>query len=177
MSNINLIQFLSIDTAEWYKPNGTATGARQVPQSYRYQNFFVQEEKTLVVGGISEKYDFAPFRVEGTTSSLNGDNGVLQVLFPYSDYAIQLVERGNGNRLSQLTLYTLWLPTSNLQATSFSNPQQRDYFLGVGASFSETTIELRFRSSIDSVGSNFPARSISYELAGYLPNNADLVLQ
>jgi hypothetical protein len=173
MSNINLVQFLSIETAEWYKPDGTATGARQVPQTYRYQNFFVQEEKTL----LNDKYDFAPFRVEGTTNALNGDNGILQVLFPYSDYAIQLVERGNGNRLSQLTVYTLWLPTSGLQATSFTNPQQREYFLGVGASFSETTIELRFRSAIDSVGSNFPARSVSRELAGYLPNNADLVLQ
>ena len=56
-------------------------------QEHYYQNYFANE--TISYGGKS--YSFAPFRAEGTTASLNGDNNVLQVLFPNVDFAVQLL--------------------------------------------------------------------------------------
>jgi DNA-binding transcriptional regulator WhiA len=65
---------------------------------HRYQNYFVYSNKTFA----SENYAFAPFQVSGSVSSLNGDNYQVQVLFPATEYAIKLVEKGNGNRKSIL---------------------------------------------------------------------------
>jgi hypothetical protein len=45
---------------------------------HRYQNFFVSEARYLD----GQRFDFAPFRVEGSTANLNGDNGMVRVLFP-----------------------------------------------------------------------------------------------
>jgi hypothetical protein len=135
---------------------------------HRYQNYFINEQ----VRRGSKRFDFAPFKVEGTTSVTGGDNALLQVLFPNVEVALRLVEQGNGNRLSKLELTTAWLNENNGETKSIS-----ERFLGIGASFSETTIELRFKSAIDSVGGRFPARSLSRSLVGILPLNADLRLQ
>jgi hypothetical protein len=134
----------------------------------RYQNYFVGQSSSF----LSESYSFAPFRAEGALATLNGDNQQLQVLFPNVEYALRLVEQGNGNRLSELQLTTAWLNGSDQISTTLS-----DYYLGIGASFSETTIELRFRSAIDSVGSQFPGRTLTRDLVGPLPLNADLYLR
>jgi hypothetical protein len=88
------------------------------------------------------------------------------------EVAIRLVEQANGNRLSRLELTTAWLNENNGEIKSLN-----ERFLGVGASFSETTIELRFRSALDSAGANFPARSLTRNLVGILPLNADLRLR
>lgn len=135
---------------------------------HRYQNYYVGESKTL--GG--EPYLFAPFRVDGAVAALNGDNEQLQALFPNTEYALRLVEGGDGNRLSELQLTTAWLNGLDEIATLYT-----DNYIGIGASFSDTTIELRFRSAIDSVGSAFPARTLSRELVGPLPLNAELSLR
>jgi hypothetical protein len=50
-------------------------------------------------------------------------------------------------------------------------------YVGIGASFSDTTIELRYRTAMDSVGATFPARTLTRSLVGPLPLNAQLVLQ
>jgi len=164
---LRLAQFLTIETDEWKDANGIL----RPESSYYYQNFFMSESKAFQ----GNTYDFAPFRIEAQTNALNGDNGILQILFPYSEYAIKLVEQGNGNRLSSLILYTLWLPPDDSLTSSM--PKEEGYYIGIGASFSDTTIELRFRSAIDSVINNFPSRYITRELAGLLPNNAELALQ
>jgi hypothetical protein len=49
--------------------------------------------------------------------------------------------------------------------------------VGIGASVSETTIELRYRSAIDSVISNFPSRTVTRQLVGPLPLNANISLR
>lgn len=136
--------------------------------THRYQNYFVGATSTL----LSEVYLFAPFRAEGAMASLNGDNQQLQILFPNIEYALRLVESGNGNRLSELALTTAWLTASDQISTTVT-----DYYLGLGASFSDTTIELRFRSAIDSVGSEFPTRTYTRDLVGPLPLNSELYLQ
>lgn len=136
--------------------------------THRYQNYFVNTTSTY----LGESYLFAPFQAEGSLASLNGDNQQFRVLFPNVQYALQLVEGGQGNRLSDLTLTTAWLNESGTVINAFS-----DYYLGIGAGFSETTIELRFRSAIDSVGSEFPRRTFTRELAGPLPLNAELYLR
>jgi hypothetical protein len=85
----------------------TSTGTR-----HRYQNFFVNAKPLATLteeDGETYKYNFAPFRAEGSTANLNGDNGMLRVLFPNVEFAIRLVEQGDGNRLSELTLTTQWL--------------------------------------------------------------------
>lgn len=135
---------------------------------HRYQNFFINQQ----VRRAGKRFDFARFQVEGISSTVGGDNALMQVLFPNVEVAIRLVEQANGNRLSRLELTTAWLNGNNGEIKSLS-----ERFLGVGASFSETTIELRFRSALDSAGANFPARSLTRNLVGILPLNADLRLQ
>lgn len=136
--------------------------------THRYQNYFIDQSASLQ----SESYTFAPFRAEGALATLNGDNAQLQVLFPHVDFALVLVESGNGNRLSELELTTAWLNA----AGSITNTTT-DYYIGLGASFNDTTIELRFRSAIDSVGSNFPGRTFTRDVVGPLPLNAELYLR
>lgn len=136
--------------------------------THRYQNYFIGQISAL----LSESYAFAPFRADGSLATLNGDNQQLQVLFPHVDFALVLVERGNGNRLSELTLTTAWLNAAN----SIINTTT-DYYIGLGASFSDTTIELRFRSAIDSVGSTFPGQTLTRDLVGPLPLNSELYLR
>ena len=138
-------------------------------QQHYYQNYFANESKTY--GG--KLYSFAPFRAEGTTASLNGDNSVLQVLFPNIDFAVQLLYSSNSNRLSVMELTTQWLTAED----AYAGTALTEYYIGIGSSISETTLELRFRSSIDSVSSNFPNRTLTRELAGILPLDAQLVLQ
>lgn len=133
-----------------------------------YQNFFVQEAKVLA--GL--RYEFAPFRAEGSVANLNGDNGMLRVLFPNVEYAIRLVENGDGNRLSRLTITTQWLNAALQPLRSYE-----ERYIGIGASYSDTTIELRYRTAMDSVGATFPAQALNRSLVGPLPTNASLVLQ
>jgi hypothetical protein len=135
---------------------------------HRYQNYFVQESKAIA--GV--RYEFAPFRAEGSTANLNGDNSVIRILFPNLEFAIRLVEQGDGNRLSELTLTTQWLNAANAVVRSYE-----ERYVGIGASYSETTIELRYRTAMDSVGATFPARTLTRSLVGSLPLNAQLVLQ
>lgn len=137
-------------------------------QTYRFQNYFVAQSSTY----LSESYTFVPFQADGSMASLNGDNEQLRVLFPNTEVAIRLVEQVNGNRLSELTLTTAWLNASGQIITPLMN-----YYIGVGASYSDTTLELRFRSAIDSVGSQFPARTLTRDNVGPLPLNSELYLR
>ena len=136
-----------------------------------YQNYFVNQKYRY---GTSY-YEFAPFRVEGSVANNTGDNSILQILFPNVDFALQLLDAGNGNRLSRLVLTTAWLTADN--AIAANGATQVEYMVGIGASVSETTIELRYRSAIDSVISNFPSRTITRQLVGPLPLNANISLQ
>jgi hypothetical protein len=139
---------------------------------HRYQNYFVNKTVRWPLNN-GPFYAFAPFRTEGTTTSIGGDNTMMQVLFPNVEVAVRLVEQGDGNRLSRLTLTTVWL-NANDQPLSRSYQER---YIGVGAAFSETTIELRFRSAMDSVGAQFPARKLSRNLVGILPMSADISLR
>ena len=178
MSNIKIVQYFELvaftSTAAAKQLAGLSAsdtvtlGREQGSVIHRYQNYFVNEQKRFN----GQLYAFAPFRAEGTVSNLSGDNSLVQVLFPNVELAIRLVEQGNGNRLSRLTLYTVWLNANDAIIKQYS-----ERYLGLGAAFSETTIELRFRGAMDSVGANFPARSLSRNLVGILPLNADLFLQ
>ena len=135
---------------------------------YTYQNYFVKEAATL--NGV--RYEFAPFQAEGSVSSLGGDNSAIRVLFPSVNYSIFLVERANGNRLSKLTLTSQWLNAAGSQIRIYE-----ERYVGIGASFSETTVELRYRSAMDSVQKSFPGRRLSQSLVGLLPLNEQISLQ
>lgn len=137
-------------------------------RSYCYQNFFINERRSFA----GTTFDFAPFQMQGSVANLNGDNAMVHLLFPNVEYAIRLVELADGNRLSRLTLTTQWLNANLQTARSYE-----ERYVGIGASFSETTIELRYRSAMDSVGAAFPARTLTRNLVGPLPLNAQLVLQ
>lgn len=134
-----------------------------------FQNYFIGESKTFN----GEVYSFSPFQADGALASLNGDNQQLRVLFPSQEISIRLVEEGDGNRLSVLALTTLWTNATG----ALNGAQYTDYFIGVGATFNEDTIELRFRSSMDSVGAGFPARALTVDNVGILPLEASLSLQ
>jgi hypothetical protein len=164
MSELRICQFFRLFTPQWIDSYGVI----RLGQTYRYQNYFIGQSASF----LSQSYAFAPFRAEGALATLNGDNQQLQVLFPHIDFALVLVEAGNGNRLSELQLTTAWLNAAGAITNSTT-----DHYIGIGATFNETTIELRFRSAIDSVGSNFPSRTFTRELVGPLPLNAELFLR
>ena len=140
-----------------------STGVR-----HRYQNYFVQESRALL--GID--YAFMPFQASGALASLNGENSQLSILFPNQEAVVRFVEAGDGNRLSVLALTTAWLNPNGSIATKFT-----EFYIGTGAAFDDTTVELRFRSSMDSVGARFPGRTLTVDNVGVLPLNADLYLR
>ena len=160
---------LDIRIAQFFKLTAARNRDGTSGQKHYYQNYFANENKKY--GG--ESYSFAPFQTQGTTAALNGDNNVLQVLFPNVDFAVQLLYSSNSNRLSVLELTTQWLTAEN----EYAGTALTEYYIGIGSSISETTLELRFRSSIDSVSSNFPNRTLTRELSGILPLDAQLALQ
>ena len=160
---------LDIRIAQFFKLTAARNRDGTPGQKHYYQNYFANEDKKY--GG--ESYSFAPFQTQGTTAALNGDNSVLQVLFPNVDFAVQLLYSSNSNRLSVLELTTQWLTAEN----EYAGTALTEYYIGIGSSISETTLELRFRSSVDSVASNFPNRTLTRELAGILPLDAQLILQ
>jgi hypothetical protein len=166
MATIRLAQFFDLVV---FNDSGQRVGR------HRYQNYFVKERKEFD----GSQFDFAPFRVEGSSASLTGENTLLQVLFPAEDIVLQLLEQGNGNRLSLLKLTYRWLNEKDdyLRSAPKDAKNNSENYVGVGASFSETTVELRFRASMDSVGAEFPRRTFSKNLVGILPSNADIVLQ
>jgi hypothetical protein len=135
---------------------------------YTFQNYYVRQ--AIALAGI--QYEFAPFRAEGGVSSVGGDNAAIRVLFPSVDYSIRLVERADGNRLSKLTLTSQWLNAAGNQIRLYE-----ERYIGIGASFSETTVELRYRSAMDSVQRTFPNRKLTQSLVGSLPLNEQLNLQ
>lgn len=155
--DIRIAQFLNLTTSDG--------------ETHLYQNYFVNE-KYKYAGVL---YNFAPFRTEGSVANNTGDNSILQILFPNVDFALKLLQAGNGNRLSRLVLTTAWLTSSN--AVAANGATQVEYMVGIGASVSDTTIELRFRSAIDSVISNFPSRTVTRQLVGPLPLNANISLR
>jgi hypothetical protein len=149
----------------------------------RFQNFFYNASSSnsiAIPGTDSPLYAFAPFSVQGATAQLNGENNILQVLFPFTTFGVRLVEEANGNRLSSMEMKTIWLETNssgNAPSDYIASAQYTDFYTGIGASFSDTTIELRFKSAMDSVNANFPARTLTRDNVGRLPLNADLSLQ
>lgn len=117
--------------------------------------------------------DFAPFQVEGSVSTLGGDNSEIKILLPTTDYAIALVECGDGNRKSRLRLTTNFITSGEQVGPLIS----QEICVGIGASFSETTIELRFNTAVDAVASNFPAQRLNEENVGILPLDSALSLR
>ena len=164
---INIAQFISITPK-----NGDVQ---------RFQNFFHSENGSAPIPGTtSPTYTFAPFRAEGVMAQLNGENETLQLLFPFSVFAVRLVEAGDGNRLSRLEMKTVWLeynPASNSPSEYLVSGQYTENYVGIGATFSDTTIELRFKSAMDSVNANFPAQSFTRKSVGILPLNSDISLR
>jgi hypothetical protein len=132
---------------------------------YRYQNYFINVASSIP----GEVYSFAPFQVQGTMSTLGGDNGSLQILFPNIEFAIRLLEAADGNRLSKLTLSTYWL-----SATGSVLKYYGEKYIGVGSSFSDTTIELRYRAATDAAGNQFPASTLTRNLVGILPLDSEI---
>ena len=132
------------------------------------QNYFIQQD--FLFQGTT--YQFVPFQASGSLMTLTGDSEVLTLLFPAEDMIVRLVEQGDGNRNSTLTLTNVWL-NSNDQPVPGSYPE---YYIGQGASFSETTVELRFRSTMDAVNAQIPYRRLSSENVGILPLDSNIRL-
>lgn len=156
-NDIRIVQFFDLKTSD-----GTV---------YRYQNFFVGLTKRFG----RKNYDFAPFQVTGQNSSLNGDSEQLSVLFPALDVVITLVEGGDGNRKSVLNLHTRFVNRSGDFSDTDSGP--RGVFFGLGASFNDDTVELRFSSALDAAASQFPATTLTERNAGILPLESQLQLR
>jgi hypothetical protein len=147
MQTVRIAQYFALkgysSSFDWSQPENSGFNKDKV-YSHFYQNFFVNETRQWN----GNQYAFAPFRGEGTTSALGGDNPIVQLLFPNVEVAIRLVEQANGSRLSRLTLSTVWLNEALNQIKAYE-----ERYVGIGASFSDTTIELRFRSANGQRGS------------------------
>ena len=154
-SEIRICQLLKIETSDG--------------KLYYYQNYFVGQTKSFSGQG----YDFVPFEIEGGVSSLNADNQQITILLPASEYAVRLVAQGDGNRLSKLRVSTRFVN----QNDQFRSGGFDEYYVGIGASFSDDTIELRFRSALDGVAAGFPARTLTEENVGILPLESTLSLR
>jgi hypothetical protein len=172
---IIVANFLELTTASGITASGTPISGT----THRYQNFFygTNDSQVAVPGTSVPLYEFAPFRAEGSLASLNGENALLRVLFPHSEFSVALVEEGDGNRLSRLSFKTAWLGNTG-SLSSYENystvASYDEYYIGVGASFDDTTVELRFRSAMDSVGANFPRRTFNTTNVGILPVTAEV---
>ena len=154
-SDIRICQFIKIEPSKG--------------EVKHYQNYFIKETKSFK----GASYSFAPFEAEGGVSSLNADNQQIIIRLPASEYAIRLVEEGDGNRLSKLLLCTRFITAAG--AIPDTGPEE--YYVGIGASFSDDTIELRFRSALDGVAGGFPARTLTEESVGILPLESSLSLR
>ncbi len=140
---------------------------------YLFQNYFLNTSFTTSFEGVSKTYKFAPFQVQGTVSSLSGDNDQIQILFPSNAVAVNLVEAGQGNRQSFLKLFTRYVNENGALLDGGPN----EFYMGLGATFNEETIELRFSTSLDSAASNFPARTLSQKNVGILPLESQVSLR
>ena len=149
------------------------TGSDTSTTEYLFQNYFIHSQFTTSFEGISKTYTFAPFQVQGTVSSLSGDNDQLQILFPSNAVAVNLVEAGQGNRQSFLKLFTRYVNEDGALLDGGPN----EFYMGLGATFNEDTIELRFSTSLDSAASNFPARTLSQKNVGILPLDSQVSLR
>jgi len=154
-SEIRICQFIKIEPSRG--------------SNHYYQNYFIKETKSFK----SNNYSFAPFEAEGGVSSLNADNQQVTIRLPASEYAIRLVEEGDGNRLSKMLLCTRFITAGG--AIPSTGPEE--YYVGIGASFSDDTIELRFRSALDGVAGGFPASTLTEKNVGILPLESNLSLR
>ena len=159
---IRVCQFMRLRTNGNPKTN-------QPNLTHRYQNYFINERKSFD----GAYYNFAPFQVEGGVSSLNADNEELRILFPATQYALELLDIGSGNLKSRLDLYTRFITASE----AISNTTHDNFFIGTGSAYSDETIELRFRSAIGGITQNLPARKLSRYNVGILPLDSQLNLR
>ena len=158
-TEIRIVQFFDFTGADTTQPFN----------ELRFQNYFVNTE----IQKGSKFFKFAAFQVQGISSSIGGDNSQIQILFPATKEAIQLVGLNDGNRNSRLELVTKSVNNKNQVADLLA----KEFYIGLGASFSETTVELRFNTAIDAVASSFPAQRLSEENVGILPLDASLSLR
>lgn len=168
---IRVAQFINITTP---------ANSESPSKSYSYQNYFFGIGDVAIPGTAGPLYTYAPFELRGSLSSVGGDNPAMQLLLPHSYFAVALVEDGNGNRLSKLTVKTVWMANSgdltNYASYSKTGAETNEYYVGIGASFNDTTIELRFRSAMDSVGANFPAQRFNNRNVGLLPLSSNVMV-
>lgn len=154
MPKIRIVQMFDLKAANGFRERGQ--------NLYHGQNYTYQ--------GLS--YKFVPFEVSGSTASLGGDNPSLSLLLPNEEYILRLLQGADGNRNSELTLTHLWLAPDE---TPLPGPLI-EFYVGIGAGDSDTTVELRFRSPM-SATTRFPRRVITAENCGILPLNAELNLR
>jgi len=158
-NEIRLIQFFDFSDADGNNKS-----------EYLFQNYFANESKSKG----NKSFNFAPFQVIGGVSSIGGDNAQIQILFPATQYAIALVESANGNRKSQLELTTKTVNDDGKITGAFL---AQEFYIGLGATFNENTIELRFNTAVDAVASNFPAQRLNEKNVGILPLDSALSLR
>lgn len=132
-----------------------------IGSTIRCQNYFAAQD--FVYAG--KTYIFCPFQVSGNMAALGGDSETLTCLFPNEDLVLSIVAGGDGNRNSELTLTNLWVNASGAPLPG-AFPE---FYIGSGATFSDTTMELRFRAAMDAVNAQIPNRILTSENVGILP--------
>jgi hypothetical protein len=137
--------------------------------SFKAQNIFIGRDYTYQ--GVI--YRFCPFEISGTTQALGGANPLLSVMLPNEEIILQMLAGGDGNRNSTLRLTQVWLTPA---LTPLPGGLE-EFYVGIGAGDSDTTVELRFRSPMDAATSRFPRQILSAQNVGILPLSAELTLR
>lgn len=143
----------------------------QTTTPYYLQNFYIAQAYTYD----SRSWQYCDFRPSGSSQSNTGDAVEKTIQFPNIPLILQPVFDNDGMRGVVAILKTVWL-----DAALLPDPTKvlTEVLVGKGASFVDTTLEVRLSAVEDAVSKEIPARKLSanQESVGILPLSAQLRL-
>ena len=137
---------------------------------FRFQNFFINEEMTYE----NDKYSFVPFGFSGVTVNRTGDGLEASIVFPNNQltrgWAVTSI-RDN---------YVMEVNVLIIDSDNVSGVHSLVHnYVGqvVGGQWDNVSLNLQLSSVLDSVGTDFPRRSLTRKLVGNLPVSSNVRLQ
>ena len=137
---------------------------------FKFQNFFINEEMTYG----NDKYSFVPFGFSGVTVNRTGDGLEASIVFPNNQltrgWAVTSI-RDN---------YVMEVSVLIIDSDNVSGVHSLVHnYVGqvVGGQWDNVSLNLQLSSVLDSVGTDFPRRSLTRKLVGNLPVSSNVRLQ
>jgi len=136
---------------------------------FKFQNFFINEE--MIYDG--DNYIFVPFGFSGVTVNKTGDGMEASIVFPNNKltrgWAVSSIRQ---NYVMEVTV--LIIDSDNVSGGH--SPVHNYVGQVVGGQWDNASLTIQLSSVLDSVGTDFPRRSLTRKLVGNLPvaNNVRL---